>query len=231
MSEDGFNDVAFDNGVKLLWEDAFQNFHEVGDYWVFTVHSGTPDTQPGYGLFPFQTDIDLDGASLLMTTDQLVPLTHERSKVKDLDPKFRTDSSGKQIILNSDRIVFNSRKNAFLYSDNDINLVSKNRIVLEGHEKVYLGSAPEQGKTTGFPSGDVPQIEPVLKGDQTMDLVDKLIDYLIEFSTTMQSAKGSVVDFVVPVSGIHEGCTGLQGTCEQLIEDLDKEKSDIVKTV
>jgi len=64
MSEDGFNDVAFDNGVKLLWEDAFQNFHEVGDYWVFTVHSGTPDTQPGYGLFPFQTDIDLDGAAV-----------------------------------------------------------------------------------------------------------------------------------------------------------------------
>jgi len=179
---------------------------------------------------PVKEDIDLDGASLWMTTDQLVPLTHEKSKVKDLDPKFRTDSSGKQIILNSDRIVFNSRKNAFLYSDNDINLVSKNRIVLEGHEKVYLGSAPEQGKTTGFPSGDVPQIEPVLKGDQTMDLVDKLIDYLIEFSTTMQGAKGSVVDFVVPVSGIKEGCMGLEGSLKLLKTRLNDPKSDIVKT-
>ena len=179
---------------------------------------------------PVKEDINLDGASMWMTTGQLVPLTHEKSKVTDLDPKFRTDSSGKQIILNSDRIVFNSRKNAFLYSDNDINLVSKNRIVLEGHDKVYLGTAPEQGKTTGFPSGDVPQIEPVLKGDQTMDLVDKLIDYLIEFSITMQSAKGSVVDFVVPVSGIKEGCMGLEGALTELKKQLNDPKSDIVKT-
>jgi len=180
---------------------------------------------------PVKEDINKDGSSLWMTTDQLVPLTHERSKVKDLDPKFRTDSSGKQIILNSDRIVFNSKKSdTFLYSTRDINLVSKNRIVLEGHDKVYLGTAPEQGKTTGFPSGDVPQIEPVLKGDQTMDLVDKLIDYLIEFSITMQSAKGSVVDFVVPVSGIKEGCMGLEGSLKLLKTRLNDPKSDIVKT-
>ncbi len=180
---------------------------------------------------PVKEDINKDGSSLWMTTDQLVPLTHERSKVKDLDPKFRTDSSGKQIILNSDRIVFNSKKSdTFLYSTRDINLVSKNRIVLEGHDKVYLGTAPEQGKTTGFPSGDVPQIEPVLKGDQTMDLVDKLIDYLIEFSITMQSAKGSVVDFVVPVSGIKEGCMGLEGALTELKKQLNDPKSDIVKT-
>ena len=180
---------------------------------------------------PVKEDINKDGSSLWMTTDQLVPLTHERSKVKDLDPKFRTDSSGKQIILNSDRIVFNSKKSdTFLYSTRDINLVSKNRIVLEGHDKVYLGTAPEQGKTTGFPSGDVPQIEPVLKGDQTMDLVDKLIDYLIEFSITMQSAKGSVVDFVVPVSGIKEGCMGLEGALTELKTQLNDPKSDIVKT-
>ena len=100
---------------------------------------------------PVKEDINKDGSSLWMTTDQLVPLTHEKSQVTDLNPKFKTDSSGKQIVLTSDRLVFNSRKNTFLYSDNDINLVSKNRIVLEGHENVYLGTAPEQGKTTGFP--------------------------------------------------------------------------------
>ena len=180
---------------------------------------------------PVKEDIDLDGASLWMTTDQLVPLTHHGSKITGVNPKFKTDSSGKQIILNSDRIVFNSKKSdTFLYSTRDINLVSKNRIVLEGHDKVYLGTAPEQGKTTGFPSGDVPQIEPVLKGDQTMDLVDKLIDYLIEFSITMQSAKGSVVDFVVPVSGIKEGCMGLEGSLKLLKTRLNDPKSDIVKT-
>jgi hypothetical protein len=185
---------------------------------------------------PVKEDINLDGASMWMTTGQLVPLTHEKSKVTDLDPKFRTDSSGKQIILNSDRIVFNSRKNAFLYSDNDINLVSKNRIVLEGHRNVYLGDAPKQGEDTGWiapkkgPSSKNPNIQPVLKGDQTMDLIENLMNALIEFSTTMQSAKGSVVDFVVPVSGIKEGCMGLEGALTELKTQLNDPKSDIVKT-
>ena len=180
---------------------------------------------------PVKEDINLDSNSMWMTTDQLVPLTHEKSQVTNLDPKFITDSSGNQIILNSDRLVFNSKgTDTFLYSTRDINLVSKNRIVLEGHENVYLGTAPEQGKTTGFPSGDVPRIQPVLKGDQTMDLIEKLINYLIEFSITMQSAKGSVVDFVVPVSGIKEGCMGLEGALRELKTRLNDPKSNIVKT-
>ena len=142
-------------------------------------------------------------------------------------------------ILNSDRIVFNSRgADIFAYSSRDINLVSKNRIVLEGHKNVYLGSAPEQGKATGARrnraatgnTGKEARIQPVLLGDTTMRIIENLMQALIEFSVTMQSAKGSVVDFVVPVSGIHEGCTGLQGTCEQLIEDLDSKNFEIKKT-
>ena len=150
---------------------------------------------------------------------------------------FCKNHKAKQIVLTSDRLVFNSRKNTFLYSDNDINLVSKNRIVLEGHRNVYLGDAPKQGEDTGWrppkkgPSSKNPNIQPVLKGDQTMDLIEQLINYLIEFSITMQSAKGSVVDFVVPVSGIKEGCMGLEGSLRELKTRLNDPKSDIVKVI
>jgi hypothetical protein len=63
-----------------------------------------------------------------------------------------------------------------------------------------------------------------------MDLIENLMNALIEFSTTMQSAKGSVVDFVVPVSGIKEGCMGLEGALTELKKQLNDPKSDIVKT-
>jgi hypothetical protein len=183
----------------------------------------------GFPGRPVKEDINKDGSSLWMTTDQLVPLIHEKSQVTNLDPKFRADSSGKQVVLTSDRLVFNSRKNIFLYSDNDINLVSKNRIVLEGHKNVYLGDAPKQGETIGWES-DNSNIQPVLKGDQTMNIIELLINYLIEFSITMQSAKGSVVDFIVPISGIKEGCMGLEGSLRTLKTRLDEPKSNIVKT-
>ena len=200
---------------------------------------------------PVKEDINLDGASIWMTTNQIVPLGKtlldetvnpnfkHASKVPGLEPKRdgKVVFDGNQIILNSDRLVFNSKKSdTFLYSTRDINLVSKNRIVLEGHENVYLGDAPEQGETTGFTppgkgtSSQNPNIQPVLKGDQTMDLIEQLINYLIEFSTTMQSAKGSVVDFVVPVSGIKEGCMGLEGALKELKTRLNDPKSNIVKT-
>ena len=62
-----------------------------------------------------------------MTTDQVVPLFQSSfSFVPDLQPK---KLDGKQIILNSDRIVFNSKgTDTFVYSNRDINLVSNNRI-------------------------------------------------------------------------------------------------------
>jgi len=190
--------------------------------------------EPTIDYKPVKEDINKDGSSMWMTSNQNVPLVPAVVGRYDLyrPKKFE----GNQVILNSDRIVFNSRKNAFLYSDNDINLVSKNRIVLEGHRNVYLGDAPKQGEDTGWiapkkgPSSKNPNIQPVLKGDQTMDLIENLMNALIEFSTTMQSAKGSVVDFVVPVSGIKEGCMGLEGALTELKKQLNDPKSDIVKT-
>ena len=163
-----------------------------------------------------------------MTTDQVVPLFQSSvSRVPDLQPK---ELDGKQIILNSDRIVFNSKgTDTFVYSNRDLNLVSNNRIVLEGHKNVYLGTAPKQGETTGWVS-DNSNIQPVLRGDQTMNLVDSLLDALIDFAKTIGGAKGTVVDFIVPISDIIEGASGLKGALTELKTRLDEPKSDIVKT-
>jgi len=177
---------------------------------------------------PVKEDINKDGSSLWMTTDQVVPLFQSSvSRVPDLQPK---ELDGKQIILNSDRIVFNSKgTDTFVYSNRDINLVSNNRIVLEGHKNVYLGTAPKQGETTGWVS-DNSNIQPVLRGDQTMNLVDSLLDALIDFAKTIGGAKGTVVDFIVPISDIIEGASGLKGALTELKTRLDEPKSDIVKT-
>ena len=177
---------------------------------------------------PVKEDINKDGSSLWMTTDQVVPLFQSSvSRVPDLQPK---ELDGKQIILNSDRIVFNSKgTDTFVYSNRDINLVSNNRIVLEGHKNVYLGTAPKQGETTGWVS-DNSNIQPVLRGDQTMNLVDSLLDALIDFAKTIGGAKGTVVDFIVPISDIIEGASGLKGALTELKTRLDEPKSDKVKT-
>ena len=163
-----------------------------------------------------------------MTTDQVVPLFQSSvSRVPDLQPK---ELDGKQIILNSDRIVFNSKgTDTFVYSNRDINLVSNNRIVLEGHKNVYLGTAPKQGETTGWVS-DNSNIQPVLRGDQTMNLIDSLLDALIEFANGIAPSMGSVIDFKIPIDNIIGPSMGLVGALQELKTRLDEPKSDIVKT-
>ena len=46
---------------------------------------------------PILENINIDGSSLYLTTNEAVPLKHHASKVKDLTPKF---FDGKQIVLN-----------------------------------------------------------------------------------------------------------------------------------
>ena len=161
-----------------------------------------------------------------MTTNQTIPLEQYKSKVGDLDSKV---FDGKQIILNSDRIVFNSRVDTYLYSTHDINLVSKNRIVLEGHDKVFLGNAPKQGESIGWagPSNN-PSIQPALKGDQTMLIIEALIGYIKEFAVGIMPAKGTCVNFVIPISDINTSAAGLISSLNSLKTRLDEPKSDVV---
>tara|TARA_Y100000593_G_scaffold53903_1_gene100875 strand:+ start:231 stop:1505 length:1275 start_codon:yes stop_codon:yes gene_type:complete len=180
---------------------------------------------------PVVEDVDLDGSSLYLTTDEIVPLTHHKSKVKELDPKFKTESGGNQIILTSDRLVFNSRKDTFLYSNNDINLVSKNRIVLEAHENVYLGSAPSQGQTTGYPNGNVPLIQPVLLGDTTIKIISDLMQSIITFAMNAAPTMGTCVGFPIPLDSLAPACTALINDLGEAKVNLEKAKSTKVHVV
>ena len=186
----------------------------------------------GQGVFdkldfkPVKEDINLDGSSLWMTTNQTIPLEQYKSKVGDLDPK---SFNGAQVLINSNRIVFNSRQDTYLYASRDINLVSKNRIVLEGHEGVYLGNAPKEGESVGWAGpSDNPSIQPALKGDQTMIIIEALITYIKEFAVGIMPAKGTCVNFVIPISDINTSAAGLISSLNSLQTRLDEPKSDVV---
>lgn len=231
------NSIRFGSNVKIIKETETTTSNGHTRTTTYTGKKNSPNIiiRAGQGVQetvlkkPVHEDINADGSSIWMTTDQVVPLFQSSfSFVPDLQPK---KLDGKQIILNSDRIVFNSKgTDTFVYSNRDINLVSNNRIVLEGHKNVYLGTAPKQGETTGW-TGENPWIQPVLKGDQTMLIIELLINYLNEFAVTIQSARGSVVDFVVPISDIITGAMALQGNLQTLKTRLDEPKSDVVKVM
>ena len=108
---------------------------------------------------PVMEDINADGSSLWITTDQEVPL--EVAIESDLTPTI----DGKQIILNSDRLLFNAKNGGdiFCYSANDINFIATTQIVVES-PKILLGN--------------VEATEPMVKGQVLVDLLLELIGIL-----------------------------------------------------
>ncbi len=108
---------------------------------------------------PVMEDINADGSSLWITSDQEVPL--EVAIESDLTPTI----DGKQIILNSDRLLFNAKNGGdiFCYSANDINFIATTQTVVES-PKIFLGN--------------VEATEPVVKGQILVDLLLELIGVL-----------------------------------------------------
>jgi hypothetical protein len=169
---------------------------------------------------PVKEDIDLDGSSVWMTTDQKINIKLDNAHSTFIGPERGPDGfGGNRITINSDGLIFNSKKNNILMTSMGFIGVSANtEIALEVPNdtgKVYLGDGLAD--------------EPALGGDATMDLLEKLITALETFATTIRGAKGTVVDFIVPLSDIIEGASGLQGSLGKLKKRLNEPKSKTVR--
>ena len=146
-------------------------------------------------LKPIKEDINLDGTSMMLTTLEEVPLTpatidsdvHYQRLKDNVPEKF----DGKQIILNSDRLIFNTKKSQFMCfsklsqyfcteekyivdsllgininSPAPIIISTENKTVINSPE-IYLGATDEEN-----PSQD----EPIVKGETLKGLLEELID-------------------------------------------------------
>lgn len=145
-------------------------------------------------------DIDKDNSSIYLTSDHQVNLKqattkNESAKVKNpIASKYK----GAQIILNSDRLIFNSKKDDIVLTSNDsisasglnINLDGKDYIGLDA-KKIYLGKEPKNKEMTeGLP-------QPVILGDQLERLLGDLLQELQSIGQLLSKAS-SVTGGPVP---------------------------------
>ena len=76
--------------------------------------------------------------------------------------------------------------------------------------------------------GDGLADQPVLGGDQTMELFGLLIDYLLEFSNQLAPAMGSIINFPVPIPHIPISCATLIEKLSTLKTRMNEPKSKTV---
>jgi len=168
---------------------------------------------------PIKEDINLDGSSIWMTTNQKVDIKLDNSHSTFIwADKGSEGFGGNRITINSDGLIFNSKKNNILMSSMGfIGLTANTEIGIEVPNdtgRVYLGDGMAD--------------QPVLGGDQTMELFGLLVDYLIEFTNQLAPAMGSIINFPVPIPHIPISCSSLVTKLQTLKTRIDEPKSKTV---
>lgn len=147
-------------------------------------------------LQPIEEDINDDGSSIYITTEQEVALTEATAEspsnfasVEEVPEKY----DGKQIILNSDRIVFNSKLNEILgISKKGISFMTEGlftvdndkTLILNTQDKVNINALSDiVAKTDTKFEVDAPKInlgagagEAIPLGDTLIDLIGQICD-------------------------------------------------------
>lgn len=178
-----------------------------------------------YPRRPVMEDLNEDGSSIWITTKQATNLKYSGSPSKEYvhdevdkgEFKDIKKLGGNQIILNSDRITFNTKKNSILInSTRNISLSAEYDIGLEVEQpngKVKLGRMSAK--------------QPVLGGDQTMKLVSDLCDILEKFSTSLIAAVGGYIT-PVAMTQLNNAAGGLSSALATYKTRLDSAKSKTV---
>ena len=132
-------------------------------------------------------DINKDGSSAYFTSTQQIPIevSSQNSYLSyDTPPTAPNQYNGKQIILNSGRLLFNSTKDHILLSSaKSINLNSQESVNVDARTEMVI-QTPELylgGKETS---------QPVVLGNDLVDLLGKILTDLEYLTGTLQNQLG-----------------------------------------
>lgn len=205
--------------------------------WSSTGENGDPITiirngqgsQTDEGWVPTVEDINNDDSSIYLTSTQKVPIKSTAVEVNEYysynnsKPTSISEYSGKQVILNSGRLVFNTTQDHLLLSSQksinlsaveSINLETTNDIILQSGN-VYLGSKSAT--------------EPVLLGQSTIDLLQTLLQELAALTNILSTQIGVPTGAPLIPTNTQASVTNL--TINNLLAQLNSLASKSVKTV
>jgi hypothetical protein len=162
--------------------------------------------------------INKDDSSLYLTSTQQLPLQTDRTGV--LNPLTNPIEASKyfnpQAILNSDRIILNSKKDeVMLFAKTNVEISTKNIINLNAGDRVHLNS---DRVFLGTVNNQLPT-ENIVLGGKLHDLLLNLMDALHEFGTGLSSVVGSPEG--APAADIISAARGLCNSIDRLENNLE----------
>lgn len=137
--------------------------------------------QPSYNSIT--EDINLDGSSIYLTSTQKIPLeasSTSYSSYSSNPPIKPNEYSGKQLVLNSGRLIFNSTEDHILLSSiKTVNINAINGFNVDSPQSVI--------QSNSVLLGGAQATESVLKGDTTINILVDLVNQLQALTIALQT--------------------------------------------
>ena len=220
------NGIRFGSTVKLKSNiNEWSKVGKDGDPITILVN-GYVTTDTG-SLSPNVEEINKEKSSIYMTSTQVLPLSPGSSiinpRINTIKPK---DYSNSQIILNSDRVTFNSKRDEILFfAKTNIELNSSNIINLNAGKVVHLYSPYIMLGIKD--NGDYPS-EPALLGGKTHDLLLDVCKTLSNLASYLATAAVATSEGAISVTDCNMAGEQLFTDVENLINKLETITSDKV---
>lgn len=164
--------------VKPLWK---KGLGETGNPILIISNGTNPETKP-FNEFVLENPDD-DDSAIWMTSGQSVRFTPASSYTPSISDKSvnlykKNEYGGNQVIIASDRLIFNARKQELIaFSKEGIGLSSEKAISIDGKQVVEMESARI--------NLGINALSPALLGDRSMDWLNELCDILSKLITTI----------------------------------------------
>lgn len=180
------NSIRFGSTVKNTLND-WSSIGTNGD--PITILRNGQGNQTDEGWVPTVEDINNDEASIYLASTQKIPLeaaSTSYSSYSSNPPIAPNEYSGKQLILNSGRLVLNTTEDHLLLS-------SKQSVNINAITSFNVDTPQSVIQSSKVLLGGVNAVEPVLKGDTTINLLNELVDQLTRLSQALQTSTDPAV--------------------------------------
>ena len=177
------------------------------------------ETQP---WIPQVEDINTDASSIYLTSTQLIPINASSTNyLSYYSPPIATNKyDGEQIILNSGRLLLNSKSDSILLSSfNSINLNSLNSVNVDSPTVIV--------KSNQIALGDKNATEPIILGNKFLKDFETLCKNLSALANALQSPIGGPGDISPPVLTIPPQAVKVASAASTMLSNIKNYKSTI----
>jgi hypothetical protein len=213
-----FGSTVNNSPISNPWSRTGQN----GDPLTILRNSQYDDGKDAW--IPQVEDINKEGSSIYMTSTQAIPIEVSSKSYKSYKtaPTSPDKFAGEQIILNSGRLLFNTKEDSILMSSKkSINLNAVNDVNIDAPKTVIQSNEVLLGDKNAF--------EPVILGNKFLTDLNKLLTQVIALGTALQTPIGTPIPFI-PNASIPIPAVNVTQIAIEMLNKIETYKSKISKT-